>query len=1129
MALSHMVLLLAAGIGVGLLISRIKERSTQAPVPTAQAPPPTARAPEADASDGTARLYRLADETSRFFENSAHPKDLLDNPTFLQGVATLSSADYTDDQLIEYYAGGNVLIGCMALEALRSRRLNENGVDQLIFHIGSRYIWSLFFAFRVLAGENIQPVIGAVLQKAPDWWEDEELLQQILKDFIDQRLNNGEQPTFQTLPADAGKQRLNKIAHLIKILGHAGLKPLEDEIQQRLQTLVDRKFLNSVGRLWEPLRPDPWLQVNSAMALILARMEQSLTGTPARSLILTGEAGVGKTTHVRALAQRLAEKGLVIFEASATDIMAGQTYIGELENRLRKITENLDRKRGVIWFVPNFHELLFAGRHRYNPAGILDMLMSNIESGRMTVVGETRPAAFEQLTRDNPRVKTTFDLFRIAPLDDGETLALAKKWSHLNAPEESDRPVAAEETLKEALQMVKQFLAGHSAPGNLLDFLKLTRRNSFLQTRPTQALEVDHLYTTLSHITGLPRTILDERQGLDVNELRDLFENRVMGQAEAVDCLVERIAMIKAGLTDPSRPLGVFLFAGPTGTGKTEIAKTLAEFLFGSPDRMIRLDMSEFKTASSESRILGDRDQDEPSGALVHQIRKQPFSVVLLDEFEKAHANIWDLFLQVFDDGRLTDRHGNTASFRHAIIILTSNLGATIQPGSGIGFSPDTCSFSMHQVEKAIGRTFRREFINRLDRVVVFHPLSRSVMRDILFKELNNVLQRRGLRNREWAVEYEESAITFLLEKGFTPDLGARPLKRAIERYLLAPLSLTIVNHQHPEGDQFLFVRSDNSRIEVEFIDPDAPTPDPVEEDGGGEEMVATPGIKKLILVPQGGRAEVAQLEEIFNHIHSSIQSEDWQKMKRDTLQRIADAGFWQNSDCYDVLGQAEFMDRMEAALRTAGSLLDRLKGPKDTVKSTYSKKIITRLAEQLYLLAEADRTLGQNLPKDAYLMIGCSAGTFKDPGRIRQFMRQLLQMYRQWACKRRMRLDLLQNLDKSDVSAQPIVLAVSGLGSYSVLQPESGLHVLEIHKGDNGFDRINVRVSVAGQPEVPAHTHDAHLAHAAKRFAETETNKSVVARRYRREPSPLVRDAIRNYRTGRIDKVLDGDFDLFG
>src|SRR5205085_8518925 len=214
--------------------------------------------------------------------------------------------------------------------------------------------------------------------------------------------------------------------------------------------------------------------------------------------------------------------------------------------------------------------------------------------------------------------------------------------------------------------------------------------------------------------------------------------------------------------------------------------------------------------------------------ALVNLIRKQPFSVVLLDEFEKAHPAVWDLFLQVFDDGRLTDRRGNTADFRHCVVIMTSNLGATLPHGASIGFSQEQAQFAAASVERAVGRAFRREFVNRIDRVVVFRPLGRGVMRDLLRKELTDVLTRRGLRTRQWAVEWDESAIEFLLEKGFTADLGARPLKRAVERYLLSPLAMTIVNHQFPEGDQFLFVRSsaDGAALDVQFVDPDAPEED---------------------------------------------------------------------------------------------------------------------------------------------------------------------------------------------------------------------------------------------------------------------------------------------------------------
>ena len=234
-------------------------------------------------------------------------------------------------------------------------------------------------------------------------------------------------------------------------------------------------------------------------------------------------------------------------------------------------------------------------------------------------------------------------------------------------------------------------------------------------------------------------------------------------------------------------------------------------------ESVIRIDMSELRTPESLDRLLGSADGTETE-SLADQVRKQPFSVILFDEFEKAHPNVWDLFLQIFDDARITDHRGRTASFRHAIIILTANLGATIPTGFSIGFGSSAKRFDINEVHAAIAKVFRREFINRLDRVIVFRPLDRDLMRQILSRELRDVFERRGLKGRPWAVEWDESAIAFLLEKGFTPDLGARPLKRAVERYLLSPLATTIVRHQVPEGDQFLFISCGREALRVEFV-----------------------------------------------------------------------------------------------------------------------------------------------------------------------------------------------------------------------------------------------------------------------------------------------------------------------
>ncbi len=202
--------------------------------------------------------------------------------------------------------------------------------------------------------------------------------------------------------------------------------------------------------------------------------------------------------------------------------------------------------------------------------------------------------------------------------------------------------------------------------------------------------------------------------------------------------------------------------------------------------------------------------------------RKDPFSVVLLDEFEKAAAPIWDLFLQVFDDGRLTDQQGRTADFRRCIVILTSNIGSALAHRPGLGFKAEHGRFRSELIEDELKRTFRPEFLNRIDRVVVFRPFERAQMRALLEKELADALRRRGLRTRPWAVELDESAVEFLIESGFTPDLGARPLKRALDRHLLTPIARAIVEHAVPEGDQFLLVGTGSGGLDVKFVDPDA-------------------------------------------------------------------------------------------------------------------------------------------------------------------------------------------------------------------------------------------------------------------------------------------------------------------
>jgi ATP-dependent Clp protease ATP-binding subunit ClpC len=707
------------------------------------------------------------------------------------------------------------------------------------------------------------------------------------------------------------------------------------------------------------------------------------------------------------------------------------------------------------------------------------------------------------------------ELVRLEPFGEAELSALAEAVAKAL---EGSQTVAIEPAARAAaLNFGQQYLKAADAPGVVADILKRAVQRA--QAASAKAVTPALVTEAVSQMTGLPADILDDGAPIDLSAVRAYFAARVIGQDEAVATVVDRIAMLKAGLTDPSKPIGVFLFAGPTGTGKTELAKTLAEFLFGAPERLLRLDMSEFQSPDAISKIVGERGRDPVSDPLAEQVRKQPFSVVLLDEFEKAHSNVWDLFLQVFDDGRLTDANGHTVDFRHAIIILTSNLGAASHRSSGIGFSPSQDLFTEQQVLTAVERAFRPEFVNRLDRIVVFKPLSRALMYEILRKELADVLERRGLKSRDWAVEWEPSALDFLLDRGFSPEMGARPLKRAIDQFLLAPLAATLVEHRFPEGDQFLFVRAGGKAIEVEFVDPNAEpasAPEPAASAPAGEDAgLSLPG---LILRPRGGPEAAGFLAARREAVRARLESADWTGLKARLAREAQDPGIWARPDRALVFSGLNLMDRVREAAGATERLGRRLQGKTVRAGEAYGD-LPARLALSLWLVEAGIEDALTQAPDEAVLSVdpvldgGAEGEAGSDwPGRI-------LAMYAAWAERRRMQFE---RLDGGEGSAP--LLSVSGFGAHRTLAREAGLHVLELPPGEGRRREVaRVRV-VAGLDEAVAEAGRRKVL--AARLAAAPELKTVV-RRYRERPSPLVRDTATGRRSGNLDQILAGDFDL--
>jgi ATP-dependent Clp protease ATP-binding subunit ClpC len=414
-----------------------------------------------------------------------------------------------------------------------------------------------------------------------------------------------------------------------------------------------------------------------------------------------------------------------------------------------------------------------------------------------------------------------------------------------------------------------------------------------------------------------------------------------------------------------------------------------------------------------------------------------------------------------------------------------------------------------------VGRTFRPEFVNRIDRIVVFKPLSRELMYRILRKELAGVLDRRGLKHRDWAVEWEPSALDFLIDKGFSAQMGARPLKRAIDQHLLAPLAATLVEHRFPQGDQFLFVRSGGAALEVEFVDPYA-------EPGAEPDAPAAPradlDLPGLILAPEADPGAAAFLAARAAALHAALEADDWRQLKARLTQAASDPEIWGRDDRTEVFSGLNLIDRVQEAARTVDRLAGRLaRESADKI----SRELVQRLALQLHLTEAGLADALAGAPTDAVLSVEPALEGGAEPSP--EWRARVLGMYRAWAERRRMQLDVIEPKPDTGSGAGPI-LHISGFGAWRTLAPEQGLHLLE-HPPESGQRReaARVRVEVGPDEEIPPARLHATL---AARLAAAPASQRVV-RRYRQQPSPLVRDAASKTRSGHLATVLAGDFDL--
>ncbi|MBX7219337.1 MAG: AAA family ATPase [Blastocatellia bacterium] len=517
------------------------------------------------------------------------------------------------------------------------------------------------------------------------------------------------------------------------------------------------------------------------------------------NVLLVGEPGAGKTSVLidaaRAIERHLArtnrdetdlEKSYKykFWQTSGARLIAGMRYLGQWQERCETLIEELSNIQGVLC-VENLLDLIRLGGTEPQ-SGIAAFLLPYLQRQELQLVAETTPAELDACRRLLPGFVEVCQIQSLPDFSELESINVLR--SVATSLQQTMACSVPDEALVQTYRLFRRFQPYHAFPGRAVGFLREVVDK--VSTQKRLSVTVGDAFAMFIRQTGLPELFLRDDIRLDETQTREFFTQSVIGQAEATEAALQVVTTFKAGLNDPQRPVTVMLLCGPTGVGKTELAKTLSRYFFGhgtDEKRLIRLDMSEYGTPGSAHRLITEPD-GTPS-TLIKSLRQQPFSLVLFDEIEKADAGVFDVLLSVFDEGRLTDRYGRVTNFRSAIIVLTSNLG--VSQTSPIGFDePASGGF-----EKAAMSFFRPEFFNRIDRVVQFGALSSEMIGLITEKELKALSQREGLVKANLRLDWTPAVVSHLARAGFDPRFGARPLQRAIEAELVAPLSRFLLAH----------------------------------------------------------------------------------------------------------------------------------------------------------------------------------------------------------------------------------------------------------------------------------------------------------------------------------------------
>ena len=617
----------------------------------------------------------------------------------------------------------------------------------------------------------------------------------------------------------------------------------------------------------------------------IERVSQILSRRKKNNPILIGEPGVGKSAIAEGLALRIVQKKVsrVLFNKRVVtldlaSLVAGTKYRGQFEERMKAVMNELEKSPDVILFIDEIHTIIGAG----GASGSLDasnMFKPALARGEIQCIGATTLDEYRQYIEKDGALERRFQKVIVEPATAEESVIILNNIK--SKYEDHHNVIYTPEALQACVTLTQRYISDRhlpdkaidamdevgarvhitniNVPQNVLDIEKKIEEIKIEKNRVVrsqkyeeaaklrdterqlledlekakkiweeetknnrQVVSEDNVAEVVAMMTGVPVQRIAQNEGARLMKMYDEIHDKVIGQNDAIKKIVKAIQRNRAGLKDPNKPIGSFIFLGPTGVGKTQLAKVLSKYLFDSDDALIRIDMSEYMEKFAISRLIGAPPGYvgyEEGGQLTEKVRRKPYSVILLDEIEKAHPDVFNLLLQVLDDGQITDSLGRKIDFKNSIIIMTSNIGSRQlkEFGTGVGFNTTAKSASVEVqsksvIENALKKAFAPEFLNRIDDVVMFNNLSREDIHQIIDIELKNLYKR--MEDLGYKIKMTENAKDYIADKGFDPNFGARPLKRAIQKYLEDPLAEEIIKAKLGEGD-IIEVDFDKEKVEI--------------------------------------------------------------------------------------------------------------------------------------------------------------------------------------------------------------------------------------------------------------------------------------------------------------------------